>query len=225
MKMNDEELSKLTQQHASRHVASDRLRSAVRTQIALQSAARVQDPAARKSSLMARWLNHSWRSAGSGFALGIAMTLALTWFIPRLMVQDTVPAALVAEHVRALKVGPLFEVASSDRHTVKPWFQGKLDYAPQVIDLQAQGFPLLGGRVDQIKGKGTAALAYSQGRHIINVFVWPAEHPSSLEHSQHSGFNVLHWSDAGMQVWAVSDMEAKELERFGQAWRASVLSP
>jgi anti-sigma factor RsiW len=223
--MNDDDLSQLTQRHATRYAASDRLRSAVRTQIALQSAARSDAPTAPGGKLEALWRKLSWRSAGFGFALGMAMTVALTWLGPRLMTEDSLPAALVAEHVRALKVGPLFEVASSDRHTVKPWFQGKLDYAPQVIDLQAHGFPLLGGRVDHIQGKVTAALAYRQGRHIINVFVWPEDRSSGPQHTPRSGFNVVHWSEAGMQVWAVSDMEAKELDRFSQAWRAGVSPP
>jgi anti-sigma factor RsiW len=222
--MNDEELSKLTQQYASRHPASDRLRSAVRTQIALQTAARIEPAPTQKQDVPHKGLRLSWLSASLGFGLGVAMALALTWFVPRLIMQDSMPAALVAEHVRALKAGPLFEVASSDRHTVKPWFQGKLAYAPQVVDLQTQGFPLLGGRVDHIKGKMTAALAYSQGRHIINVFVWPSDQKQEAERAVQSGFNLLHWSDGVMQVWVVSDMENKELERFGLAWRASLSS-
>jgi anti-sigma factor RsiW len=220
--MNDEELSNLTREHASRYRASDKLRSAVRTQIALQTAARSEEPATQKRTWLPAWLGFSWPTASLGFGLGIAMTLALTWFVPRLYMQDTMPAALVAEHVRVLKAGPLFEVASSDRHTVKPWFQGKLNYAPQVVDLQTQGFPLLGGRVDHIKGITTAALAYSQGRHIINVFVWPSDQKREPVRALQSGFNLLNWSDGAMQVWVVSDMEAKEVERFGMAWRESV---
>jgi anti-sigma factor RsiW len=129
-------------------------------------------------------------------------------------------AELVADHVRALKTGSLFEVASNDRHTVKPWFQGKLDYAPTVIDLEAEGFPLLGGRVEHVAGAPVAALAYASRRHILNVFVWPADREQPPQRSQRSGFNLLHWSDGAMQVWVVSDLDAVEIERFGQAWRS-----
>jgi anti-sigma factor RsiW len=125
----------------------------------------------------------------------------------------------VADHVRVLKTGQLFQVASSDRHTVKPWFQGKLDYAPPVVDLEADGFPLLGGRVEQVAGGPVAALAYKSKLHIVNVFVWPTDSKIQPQLTQRSGFNLQHWSDGAMQVWVVSDLEAVEMERFGQVIR------
>ena len=142
--------------------------------------------------------------------------------MPHLNAPDALPAELVADHVRALKFGPLIEVASSDRHTVKPWFQGKLDYAPQVVDLEADGFALLGARARPVAGAPRAALAYALRRHILSVFVWPAERQQAPAVTQHNGFNLLHWSDGAMQVWVVSDVEVNDLERFGQAWRARV---
>jgi len=217
--MNDDELSALIRHQATRHQASDRLRAGVRTQIALQSAARAHDGGGAAAM---HWNGFGWRSALAGLVTGVALTLALVGLTPRVWLPHALPDELVADHVRALKVGPLFEVASSDRHTVKPWFQGKLDYAPQVIDLEAEGFTLLGGRVDHVAGAPTAVLAYARGRHLMNVFVWTAERQQAPQPAQRSGFNLLHWSDGAMQVWVVSDVEESELEKFAAAWRARV---
>ncbi len=215
--IGDEKLSQLIRQQATRHRASEQLHAAVRTQIALQSAATT--PARPAPTRKLSWPRFQWPSVLTGFLSGAAVAAAAVLLVPRLLVQESLPGELVADHVRALKIGPLYTVASSDRHTVKPWFQGRLDYAPQVIDLAAQGFTLLGGRVEQVAGAPTAALSYEHGHHVIHAFVWPADKkqltPSA---SQIKGFNLLHWSDASMQVWLVSDIEAGELERFRQAW-------
>jgi anti-sigma factor RsiW len=116
--------------------------------------------------------------------------------------------------------GPLFQVASSDRHTVKPWFQGKLDYAPEVPDLHDAGFELLGGRIDKVRGHDTAALAYQLRKHIISVYVMPTGTEVSAKRLQQRGFNIVRWSDGVMQIWAVTDADASELERFETAWRS-----
>lgn len=213
--MNDEELSALLGRHATRHTAPERLRAAVRTQVALKAAA--SDDTARRPAAAAPW---RWRPQAMGFAAGVALTLVLALGVPRWLTQQELPGEIVAQHVRALRAGPLFEVASSDRHTVKPWFQGKLDYAPQIVDLASAGYPLLGGRVEHIAGAPTAALAYTARQHVISVFVRPLTQVQPPESAQRRGFNLLHWSDGSMQVWLVSDVEAAELDRFGQAWRA-----
>jgi anti-sigma factor RsiW len=220
--MDEEELSALIQSQATRHKASEPLRAKVRTQIALQIAARAD----KKTSAPSRWLSldwaksFGWGSGLAGFAGGVALTFAMVTLVPMLLLKNSLPAQLVADHVRSLKTGPLFEVASSDRHTVKPWFQGKLDYAPPVVDLQSDGFPLLGGRIERIAGAPVAALAYASNRHIVNVFVWPVDSKAAPQQMQRSGFNLVHWEDGAMQIWAISDLEAGEMERFGQAWRA-----
>jgi len=220
--MNDEELSALIHQHATRYEAGERLRAGVRTQIALQAAARAGNGTAAAPR---RWAGFGWRGVTAGFAAGVALgamlVFALGGSVPPFGAQDSLQAELVAAHVRALKTGPLVDVASSDRHTVKPWFQGRLDFAPTVIDLAADGFPLLGGRVAQVAGAPVAALAYAHNRHILNVFVWPAGREQAAQRTQRKGFNLLHWSDGAMQVWVVSDIEGADLERFGQAWRAA----
>jgi len=217
--MDDDELSALIRRQATRHRAGDRLRAGVQTQIALQLAS---NPASADHPVPARRFALAWRSAAAGFVAGAVLVGALGWFVPRLAVQQSLPGELVASHVRALKAGPLIEVASSDYHTVKPWFQGKLDYAPQVVDLEAEGFALLGGRVEHVAGAPASALAYTRGHHVLSVFVWPAAASEAPQPTQRSGFNLLHWSDGAMQVWVVSDAERATLQAFGQAWRARV---
>ncbi len=227
--MSDDELSDLIRRDASRHRASAGLRAAVRTQIALHAAAQPLDTVARPPEAPmpqapgpARF---GWRALAGAFAGGAVLAASLALILPRLDGQGGLPAELVADHVRSLRSGPLFEVASADRHAVKPWFQGRLDYAPQVFDLAAEGFPLLGGRVEIVAGRATAALAYARRQHVLNVFVWPADAAQSPRSLQRSGFNLLHWSDGAMQVWLVSDLDAAELEGFAGLWRLRAAPP
>ena len=225
MKLDDEDLSALIRQHATHHSAPDSLRAGIRTQVALADAARASRPLPMRKPW---WQAISWRSATAGAAFGMALTLLLsTVIVPQFEAQLTRPTLedeLIGDHVRSMGLGPLIEVASSDRHTVKPWFQGKLDYAPPVPDLSATGFPLLGGRVERVGGKAVAALAYARDRHIINVFVWPAGRGQAPQVAVRKGFNLQHWSDSAMQVWVVSDVEAGEVEHFSVAWRGQVAS-
>lgn len=225
MNLDDEELSALIRQHATYHAAPDSLRAGIRTQVALAEAGRTSPPAAVR---IPWWRAFGWRSATAGAAFGMALTLVLSTVV---VTQFEAPWAtpsleheLVGDHVRSMGMGPLIEVASSDRHTVKPWFQGKLDFAPPVPDLSAEGFPLLGGRIDRVGGKAVAALAYMRDQHILNVFVWPADHDQAPQVAVRKGFNLQHWSEGAMQVWVVSDAEAGEVERFSVAWRGQVVS-
>jgi len=224
--MEDDDLTRLLQQHASRHPASEGLRAKVRTQMTLQAAAQDRPPVRprwrERFAALAR-IHPAFAGAG-GLAAGIALTLAVMLIAPRLTPDGPVPDDLVAAHVRALQVGPLYEVASSDRHTVKPWFQGRLDYAPTVLDapaLRDQGFTLLGGRVQALQGRPTAVLAYQVRLHKIDLYQWPAERRSAPERLQRRGFNLVRWSDDAMQLWAVSDVDGAELERFAAAWRTA----
>ncbi len=220
--MNDEQLSRLIQQHATRHAASDALRAAVRTQIALQ-AARADQPAA--AVVTRRWLWHwHWPQLLTGFAAGAALTLLLAFGVAPLLQPHDLASELVAAHVRALKLGPLVEVASSDRHNVKPWFQGKLDYAPSVFDLAADGYPLLGGRIERGSGQVIAALAYASRQHMLSVYVKPSDGTAPPQRRRVQGFQTLHWAEAGMQVWVVSDQDATEIDRFAAAWRRHALA-
>jgi anti-sigma factor RsiW len=224
--MNDEELSAAIRKHATRHVASERLRAAVATQIALQSAARDDERGlgARLGGYL-ELAGSGGRGVWLGLLTGVLLTLSIGWFVSRIPTRLAVDADFVQYHVRAMGAGPLFDVASSDRHAVKPWFQGKLDYAPEVVDVSEAGFPLLGGRIDAINGRSTAALVYSARQHLINVFELPSSEQRDPRITQHRGFNIVQWSDGVMQLWVVSDLDALELERFAQAWASRVASP
>ena len=126
---------------------------------------------------------------------------------------------VVASHVRALTDAHLFDVRSSDQHTVKPWFQGKLDFSPPVEDLAPLGFPLVGGRVADIGGQRVAALVYQRRQHTISVFIWPAVDGAGAPADARSfrGFQVRHWTRGAMAFWAVSDLNDLELDQFVHA--------
>ena len=135
---------------------------------------------------------------------------------------DVVVAEVVNAHVRSLQAEHLFDVQSTDQHTVKPWFLGKLDFAPPVADLAAMGFPLVGGRLDYVSGRPVAALVYQRQKHSINVFVWPASETSGPDTARSvRGFHVHHWIRDGMSFWVVSDLNDAELSEFARALQSS----
>jgi len=132
---------------------------------------------------------------------------------------DAVVAAVVDGHVQSLMADHLFDVQSTDQHTVKPWFAGRLDYAPPVSDLAPLGYPLVGGRLDYLSGRSVAALVYQRQKHAINVFVWPTSEPAPAAIVAQSvrGFHLRHWIRNGMTFWAVSELNDAELTEFARA--------
>jgi anti-sigma factor RsiW len=132
------------------------------------------------------------------------------------MVEDAVNG-----HVRSLMADHLFDVRSTDQHTVKPWFLGKLDFAPPVVDLAGIGFPLVGGRLDYLRGRPAAALVYQRQQHTINVFVSPeparGDESGTIAGQSDRGFHVHHWVRGGMSIWVVSDLNNGELTEFVHA--------
>lgn len=153
----------------------------------------------------------NWLGAGMALAGSLALACSLVLYLSLPSAQTLLNQEIAASHYRSLLANHLADVASSDHHTVKPWFTGKLDYAPVVQDFAAQGFPLQGGRLDYLNQRSVAALVYRHNNHLINVFMWPqrAEQTATLTSVQ--GFNLLQWSDKGMHYSAISDMNAQEL--------------
>ena len=167
------------------------------------------------------------RSAPAWLALAAALLLAalggsvLTtkWATPAPTAANALAEVIVDTHVRSLMAEHLFDVRSTDQHTVKPWFLGKLDFSPPVQDLASIGFPLVGGRVEYLAGHSAAALVYTRGQHTINVFIWPdsSTDAKAVDARSLRGFHVRHWTNAGMSFSAVSDLNDAELDEFVRA--------
>ncbi len=197
----------LVARDATYYKAPDALRDRVRA--ALREEAREQ---ARPQ--MWRW---------GGIAASFVLVALVSWNVGRMQPAggdlDPIIRDVAAAHVRSLMIeGHLNDVASTDQHTVKPWFEGKLDFAPVVSDFAAQGFTLIGGRLDYLDGHPAAALTYRHRLHVVNLFEWPAagagdRAPVAL--ARH-GYALVHWRRAGIEYWAVSDIASEDLVAFAR---------
>jgi anti-sigma factor RsiW len=132
--------------------------------------------------------------------------------------RDTLADNLLASHIRSLMPGHLTDVVSTDQHTVKPWFNGRLDFSPPVHDFAPQGYPLLGGRLDYVDGRTVAVLAYGRRQHLINVFLWPATRAlgGAPQTRDRQGYHLLHWTTPDYVYWVVSDLGPAELHDFAR---------
>lgn len=177
----------------------------------IQSSVKQANQAAAPRVLPWRWL---------GLAASLAAVLFVVWGVTRsfssLPADDRLFDEVIASHVRALMPSHLTDVASSDQHAVKPWFNGKLDFSPAVVDLVDQGFPLIGGRLDYLDNRPVAALVYKRQQHVINLYVWPSTETAGANPQTESlqGFHVIHWDQSGMNYWVVSDLNESELAEF-----------
>ncbi|QNK00528.1 anti-sigma factor family protein [Dyella telluris] len=160
-------------------------------------------------------------AAAAGFAAAMLLsTPAWLHWLPARGVGDAVVAQAISSHVRSLQGEHLMDVVSTDQHTVKPWFEGKLDFSPRVKDLAAEGFPLVGGRLDALEGHSVAALVYKRRLHVINLFQWPAEGTASAQAiAQEHGYTVIRWTGDGMRYVAISDVNEGDLKQFVLAFQ------
>jgi anti-sigma factor RsiW len=129
--------------------------------------------------------------------------------------ESVLAAEIIDAHLRSLQPGHLIDVVSTDQHTVKPWFDGRLDFSPPVQDFADQGFPLQGGRIDVVHGRSVAALVYSRRKHFVNVFVWPTNETDAAPRSgSQQGYQWTEWRKGGMEFCAVSDAAPSALEQL-----------
>ena len=198
-----------------------------RIEAAVASAAKPQTSPAPSLAARLKFWPRVRRSFFGGFAAGAVLSAAAAAILFIAVVHDDqaqrIAGDVVSAHLRSLQAGHLTDVETSDRHTVKPWFNGRLDVSPPVVDLSAEGFALVGGRLDEVNGETTAAVVYRRRQHLINVFV--ARHLGhnlgETSEARH-GFNVRHWTQSGLDFWAVSDINTAELNEFCQSFAAAM---
>ncbi len=172
-----------------------------------------------------------WETSWNWLALAAAIIFAaiIAWnLLPGLQRPDAdqfLATQLIASHARSLLANHLTDVASSDQHTVKPWLDTKLDFAPAVVDLSSEGFPLIGGRLDYLDNRPVAALVYGRRKHFINLFIWPAAADATRapKTMTRQGYQLLHWADSDFNYWAVSDVNINDLQTFKQQFEAQTL--
>src|SRR5271169_3624291 len=210
------------------------LRSRIEAALAVPEAPAAMRRETQRTPWPGSWLK-SWptslRTFLGGFTIGTALSAAVAASLVVAIVRgdegSQITNEVVSAHLRSLQAGHLIDVETSDQHTVKPWFNGKLDVAPPVVDLTAQGFTLIGGRLDYINGEPAGSIVYRRRKHVINLFV--AQRLGTAIHGVKDeivqGFNIRHWSEAGLDLWAVSDVDAGELDEFGQKFTAALHTP
>jgi anti-sigma factor RsiW len=183
----------------------------------IRTALRQAAPSADRPATRSRPRQPMWRPIA--IAASAAFVMLASWNLAGRFSRspdDLVARDLIASHVRSLMANHLTDVASSDQHTVKPWFDGKVDFSPPVEDLAAHGFALIGGRLDYVQNRPVAALVYQRRKHFINLYIWPSGRQSEVAERTMSiqGYNLIHWSKSGLDYWAVSNLASGELEDF-----------
>lgn len=167
-----------------------------------------------ESAPSSRW---RWLAVAACLLLGVSLAWNFALLRSRVDPQQLLAADIVSAHIRSLAGSHLLDVPSSDHHTVKPWFAGKLDFSPALKDID--GFPLLGGRLEYFDGHPAAALVYGRRSHTINLFTWPSTAPAAESEQTRNGYHLESWSSNGMAFWAVSDVAEPELRQFVSQYR------
>ncbi len=203
-----ERIQSSLREEPTRHPARNGVRGA-------QVIFRKGQPEARSILWGAPW---NWLGLAAAIILAAIIVLNVAPQLQRPGADQFLATQLIASHVRSLMATHLTDVASSDQHTVKPWLDAKLDFAPAVVDLASEGFPLLGGRLDYLDNRAVAALIYQRRKHFINLFVWPAapDETRTPKTITRQGYQLLHWVESDLNYWAVSDVNEKELQEFKQ---------
>ena len=200
------------------------LREAIRGQLPLREPPRQLRDQVRRTVRAEQGRRAAARpQRGAWLALAATLVVAASagsWMLGRdAATRDTLAADIVAAHLRSLQLEHLVDIASSEHHVVKPWFAGKLEFSPPVPDLAAEGYPLLGARLDFVAGQQVAALVYGRREHRVNLFVWPGAAGCSEDGALvRRGINVVHGRAAGMELWAVSDLTSAELSDLMRRW-------
>ncbi len=203
-----EELRRTVRAHAPYYVAPASLEQRLRAKLEMSLPR-------RKRTIPKGHLGWRLSAVAASIAALAILSAIFAAVLNRPSASDVLARQVVSSHIRSLMASHLTDVASSDQHTVKPWFAGRLDFSPPVKDLKPEGFPLIGGRLDYLDGRPVAALVYQRNRHRINLFIWPSSRPDAgLQTFALNGFHVLHWTESGMTYWAVSDLNAGELRQF-----------
>ena len=203
----------------------ERIQSSLREEIAKRSPRSVSrnipslfqsKPSERRAVLFGTQWN--WLALAAAIVLATIIAFNLVPRLQRPGTDQLLATQLIASHARSLMANHLTDVASSDQHTVKPWLDTKLDFAPPVVDLSSEGFPLIGGRLDYLDNRPVAALVYERRKHFINLFVWPASSDAATAPKTitRQGYQLLHWADSDFNYWAVSDVNANDLQTFKQ---------
>jgi mycothiol system anti-sigma-R factor len=209
---SQQELRAVLQRSSLAYSAPAGLRERIHLSLPASSGADVQES-------KFKWPSINFLQLAGAFALLALISISGWQLTTRLRApssEQRIAAEVFASHVRSLEANHLMDVISTDQHTVKPWFDGKLDFSPPVEDLASDGFPLAGGRLDYLEGREVAALVYQRRKHFINVFVWPdpAGTNSSQAIESRQGYNMVRWSHGGFDFWAVSDVAAPDLTEF-----------
>jgi anti-sigma factor RsiW len=165
----------------------------------------------------------SWRALAASIALTAMVASSSTWFVVGSQPAIATADLLVSDHIRALMAPEPVDVVSSDRHTVKPWFNGRIPNSPRVVDLAKRDFPLIGGRIDVVGQTPVPTLVYRHAKHLISLTAMPADSKFKLDGVPRTidGYNVVHWVENGVSYWAISDVAPKQLEEFSRLFRAS----
>jgi len=210
------DVSRAAREGLVRHQAPDVLKARIRAAVSGVSGASGANGAAEPAGEepAARMRRRSYIRLAAAGVLIAAASSALTFAALRRGAAPSTESELLASHIRSLMPGHLTDVASTNQHQVKPWFNGRLDLSPTVPNLDSLGFPLLGGRLDYVAGRRVAAVVYGRRQHVINVYSWPAAAHESPRSAAAQGYNMVEWQAGDVEYWAVSDLNRPELDQF-----------